>query len=55
MLHQTVNQNHFTYYTDISNNKRRVLHSVVPGCENTKELESKIVDEIYRVFMHKAI
>lgn len=55
MIHQTVNNNHFTHYTDISNNKRTVRHSVVPECENTKELEAKIVDEIYRVFMNKAI
>ena len=55
MIHQTVNHNHFTHYTDISNNKRTVRHSVVPECENTKELEAKIVDEIYRVFMNKAI
>ena len=49
----TINTEHHTEYTDISNKVRKVKHSVVLSYEQQKELEEKIVDELYRIFTHK--
>lgn len=45
---------HNTYYTDISNKIKEVKHSVVFNAEQRKELEEQIVEELYRIFTHKA-
>jgi len=41
-------------FTDISNNVKEVKHSVVFNAERRKELEEQIVEELYRIFTHKA-
>ena len=41
-------------FTDISNNIKEVKHSVVLNAEQRKELEEQIVEELYRIFTHKA-
>lgn len=51
----TINTGHHTeHYTDISNRIREVKHSVVFDAEQRKELEEQIVEELYRIFTHKA-
>ena len=41
-------------YTDISNNTKVVKHSTVINTEDRKEIEEQIVEELYRIFTHKA-
>ena len=41
-------------FTDISNNVKEVKHSVILNDAEKRELEEKIVDELYRIFTHKA-
>lgn len=41
-------------YTDISNNIKEVKHSVIFNDAQKKELEEQIVEELYRIFTHKA-
>lgn len=48
------NTEEISSYTDISNNVRAIKHSTIVNSENKKELEERIVEEIYRVFTHKA-
>lgn len=48
------NTENISNYTDIGNNIRLVKHSTIINSENKKELEERIVNEIYRVFTHKA-
>ena len=50
----TINTGYHTNYTDISNNTKEVKHSVVFNAEQRKELEEQIVEELYRIFTHKA-
>ena len=38
----------------ISNKIKEVKHSVVFNAEQRKELEEQIVEELYRIFTHKA-
>ena len=49
----TINTGHHTKYTDISNNTKKVTHSVVFNAQ-AKELEEQIVEDLYRIFTHKA-
>ena len=51
---KTINTGYHTNYTDVSNNIKEVKHSVILNVEEKKELEEKIVDELYRIFTHKA-
>lgn len=41
-------------FTDISNKVKEVKHSVILNDAEKRELEEKIVDELYRIFTHKA-
>jgi len=50
----TINTGHHTNYTDISNNIKEVKHSVVFNTEQKREIEEQIVEELYRIFTHKA-
>ena len=50
----TINTGHHTKYTDISNKIKEVKHSVVLSAEQKKDLEEQIVEELYRIFTHKA-
>ena len=45
---------HKTNNTDISNKIKEVKHSVVFNAEQRKELEEEIVEQLYRIFTHKA-
>ena len=49
----TIDTENHTVYTDISNNKKEVKHSVVLTAEDRRELEERIVDELCRIFTHK--
>ncbi|MCI5971043.1 MAG: hypothetical protein SOW78_02870 [Clostridia bacterium] len=51
---ETISTGYHTNYTDISNNIKEVKHSVVFNAEQRKELEEQIVEELYRIFTHKA-
>ena len=51
---KTINTGYHTNYTDVSNNIKEVKHSVILNVEEKKELEEQIVDELYRIFTHKA-
>lgn len=53
-MNTTDTGHHTTKYTDISNKSREVKHSVILTTEEKKELEEHIVDELYRIFTHKA-
>lgn len=50
---KTIDTENHTVYTDIHNNEKDVKHSVVLTSEDKKELEERIVNELYRVFTHK--
>lgn len=50
----TINTGHHTKYTDISNKIKEVKHSVVLNAEQKKDIEEQIVEELYRIFTHKA-
>lgn len=50
----TVNTGYHTNYTDISNKIKNVKHSVVFNA-GQKELQEQIVEELYRIFKHKAV
>ena len=50
----TINTGHNTQFTDISNKIKEVKHSVVFNAEQRNELEEQIVEELYRIFTHKA-
>lgn len=50
----TINKGHHTKYTDISNKVKEVKHSVVLNAEQKNDLEEQIVEELYRIFTHKA-
>ena len=50
----TINTGYHTNYTDISNKIKEVKHSVVFNAEQRKELEEEIVEQLYRIFTHKA-
>lgn len=50
----TINTGHNTQFTDISNKIKEVKHSVVFNAEPRKELEEQIIEELYRIFSHKA-
>lgn len=54
MLQTVTTTGYQTNYTDISNNTYAVKHSVILSTEHRKELEERIVEEIYRVFTHKS-
>lgn len=54
MLSATNNTDYCENYTDISNKTRNVKHSVVLSTEERKEIEEKIVEELYRIFTHQA-
>ena len=41
-------------YTDLSNKTKKVKHSVVLNDEQRKEIEERIVEELYRIFTYKA-
>ena len=43
-----------TEFIDISNKVKEVKHSVIFNPEHKKELEERIVDELCRIFAHKA-
>lgn len=43
-----------TSYTDLSNKTKKVKHSVVLNDEQRKEIEERIVEELYRIFTYKA-
>lgn len=42
-------------YIDSSNNIKQVRHSTIINEEERKEIEEQIVEELYRIFAHKAI
>lgn len=46
---------YITSYTDMSNKTKEVRHSVVLNNEERKEIEERIVEELYRIFTHKAV
>ena len=50
----TINTGHNTQFTDISNKIKEVKHSIVFNAEQRKEIEEQIVEELYRIFTHKA-
>ena len=50
----TIRTGHNTQFTDISNKIKEVKHSVVFNTEQRKELEEEIVEQLYRIFTHKA-
>lgn len=50
----TISIDKHTNYTDISNNSKKVTHSVILSDDNRKEIEERIVEELYRIFSHKA-
>lgn len=50
----TTSTGHNTQFTDISNKIKEVKHSVVFNAEQRKELEEEIVEQLYRIFTHKA-
>lgn len=50
----TINTGYHTNYTDISNNTKEVKHSVVFNAKQKKGLEEQIVDELCKIFTHKA-
>ena len=54
MLSATKSTHYCAKYTDLSNKTRNVKHSVVLSTEERKEIEEKIVEELYRIFTHKA-
>lgn len=41
-------------YTDISNNVKEVKHSVIFNDTERREIEERIVEDLYRIFTHKA-
>ena len=45
---------YITSYTDMSNKTKEVRHSVVLNNEQRNEIEERIVEELYRIFTHKA-
>lgn len=51
---KTVHTDKHTNYTDISNETKEVTHSVILSADNKKETEERIVEELYRIFTHKA-
>lgn len=54
-MHQTVTAiEYLSSYKDLKNNIRQVKHSIVQNFNNSNKLEERIVDELYRVFTHKA-
>ena len=52
---QPITQEHITYYTDASNAKRCVKHSVVDDVELSEEVKSKIAEDICRIFIRNPI
>ena len=50
---ERINTGYHTKYTDISNKSKEVKHSTILTTEEKKELEERIVDELYRIFTHK--
>ncbi len=42
-------------YEDIKNNTHKLSHSFVLGDEQRKEIEEQVVEELYRIFTHKAV
>lgn len=50
----TTSTGHHTKYTDLSNKTKKVKHSVVLNAEQKKEIEEQIVEELYRIFTHRA-
>ena len=54
MLSATKSTHYCAKYTDLSNKTRNVKHSVVLSTEERKEIEEKIVEELYRIFTHQA-
>ncbi len=51
---KTINTENDTQYTDISNKVKRVKHSVIFTDSEKRELEERIVEDLYRIFTHKA-
>ena len=41
-------------YTDISNNVKEVKHSIILKDAEKREIEERIVEDLYRIFTHKA-
>ena len=41
-------------YTDISNKVKEVKHSVVFNDTERRKIEERIVEDLYRIFTHKA-
>lgn len=50
----TISIGKHTNYTDISNNLKKVTHSVILSDENRKEILERIAEELYRIFTHKS-
>ena len=48
------NTGEHTKYKDINNNTIKVKHSTVLTGTERREIEEKIVDELYKIFTHKA-
>ena len=44
-----------TEYSDIADNIKEVKHSVILSVEDRKEIEERIIEELYKIFTHKAI
>lgn len=56
MMHSvaTVNTGYISDFRDISNKTREVRHSVIFNAGQKEDLEEQIVEELYRIFTHKA-
>ena len=44
-----------TCYTDAANNVRQVRHTVIFTEEEKRELEDKIVEDLYRIFTQQSL
>lgn len=44
-----------TEFEDIRNHTHKVYHSVLLNDEQRKEREEQIVEELYKIFTHKAV
>ena len=45
----------YSEYLDLHSNIHSVKHSVVLTESKRRELEERIVDELYRIFIHKVV
>ena len=51
---KSIDTENYTVYTDTSNKVKKVKHSVIFNSEEKRELEERIVEDLYRIFTHKA-